>query len=127
MKLNLICGLYLRPLLAFLLRHKSEYTSEAHRRHCVTRSADRSLVRTMPGWKVIGPPTGAITVGWQDVGTAPLMKAPIGTILTTITSAKDGNCMKATGITMITIATTETTATIRIATTITNGDCYRAV
>ncbi len=48
------------------------------------------------------------------------MKAAIGTILTTITSFKVGNCMRAIGITRITTRTTETMAKITDMTTITN-------
>jgi hypothetical protein len=44
------------------------------------------------------------------------MKAPIGTILTTITSAKVGSCTRGTGITRITATVTKITET----TTITN-------
>jgi hypothetical protein len=48
------------------------------------------------------------------------MKAPIGAILTTITKANDGNCVKATGIEGILIANMETMAKIRDTTAITN-------
>jgi WXXGXW repeat (2 copies) len=44
----------------------------------------------------------------------PLMKAPIGTILITITNPKVGNCMRATGITRITVSIAKITDTTTI-------------
>ena len=69
----------------------------------------------------IGPLMGVITPGCQDAGTARRMKGPIGTILTTTTSGKAGNCMKAIGIVRTTIETTETMAKSTDTTAITNG------
>ena|ERR1700688_100290 len=85
-----------------LLLPRLEYTSEAHRRRCVTKTVDLNQVRAMPGSMDIGRPTGITIGGWRVAGIVRRTKAHIGTILTMTTSSKAGNCTKATGITRIT-------------------------
>jgi hypothetical protein len=85
------------------------------------RYVDRSPVRDTPGSTDIGPRTGVTMPGCQDAGTVRLMKGRIGTILTTITSGKAGNCMKAIGIMRTTTGTTETMAKSMETNAITNG------
>lgn len=92
--------------------------SEARHRHCVTKNVGLSRVQATPGSRAIGLRTGATTGGSQDDGTVRRTKAHIGTILTTITNGKAGNCMKGIGITRTTTETTKIMASTMI--TITN-------
>ena len=75
----------------------------------------------------IGPRTGVTMPGCQDAGTVRLMKGPIGTTRTTITSGKAGNCTKATGITRTTTGITETMAKTTDTTAIINRGAVRQV
>ena len=84
------------------------------------RSVGRNRVPVTHGLMVIGRHMGGVTTsGWEGAGIVPLMKAHIGTILTTIITGRVGKCMKATGTMRITTESTGTMARITVITMMT--------
>lgn len=91
-----------------------------HHPRCATNSAGRSRDPATPGWMVIGRRMAVAMYGKQGAGTVRPVKELTGIILTTITTAKAGKSMKATGI--MRIATGPTVGIMKMTTTIIEND-----